>query len=260
MVATAQLIGPAHHAAVHRPARWRQAGVLTCSAESVRMVRVVLDVPDWPGHLPGQRVLIRVIGVGGNLAQRSYCIAAASDGPRVDVLVDRCPADGVSPYLTEESGVGDIVEVRGPIGERFVWCPAGGDPVQLIGGGVGVAPLLAMLDAHGRSGSPAPMRLLYAVRCADHRLGGAVVLTGHHQARVDVVYSRAAPPGWSGTTGRIDAGTVDRLVLPAAVEPQVYVSGMPGFVETVRGVLLDAGHAARRLHTQLFGPAGTPLG
>ncbi|WKK71034.1 hypothetical protein Q0F99_15475 [Rathayibacter oskolensis] len=36
--------------------------------------------------------------------------------------------------------------------------------MQLIAGGSGLVPLMAMAREHGRSGSAAPMRLLYSVR------------------------------------------------------------------------------------------------
>ena len=43
---------------------------------------------------------------------------------------------------------GDQLELRGPIGGYFVWEPAHSRPPSLAGGGVGVAPLMAMLRHH----------------------------------------------------------------------------------------------------------------
>jgi ferredoxin-NADP reductase len=41
---------------------------------------LVLDVPGWPGHLPGQHVDVRLTAEDGYSTQRSYSIASAPDG------------------------------------------------------------------------------------------------------------------------------------------------------------------------------------
>ncbi|NKF33948.1 oxidoreductase, partial [Pseudomonas sp. BGM005] len=85
------------------------------------------------------------------------------DAPLLELAVDEVPDGEVSPYLVEDVRPGDELEVRGPIGAYFVWTPVQTEPVQLIAGGSGIVPLLAMSKEHARSGSSAPMRLLYAV-------------------------------------------------------------------------------------------------
>ena len=37
---------------------------------------IVLEMPDWPGHLPGQHVDVRLTAPDGYQAQRSYSIAS----------------------------------------------------------------------------------------------------------------------------------------------------------------------------------------
>ena len=83
-------------------------------------------------------------------AQRSYSIATPADGQRITITVER-PDDGeVSPYLVDELRSGDEIELRGLIGGWFVWEPALGGPLQLVAGGSGVVPLMAMLRAWWR--------------------------------------------------------------------------------------------------------------
>ena len=74
------------------------------------------------------------------------------------------PDGEVSPYLTEALPVGGAVELRGPLGGWFVWRPDGATPVQLVGGGSGVVPLMAMLRTHAGASAGSPMRLLLSVR------------------------------------------------------------------------------------------------
>ncbi len=64
---------------------------------------------------------------------------------------------------------------------------------MLIGGGSGVAPLIAMLREHARSRSASPMRLIYSTRSPD-QLYFATELSDHRDD-IAILYTRAAPPG-----------------------------------------------------------------
>jgi ferredoxin-NADP reductase len=71
----------------------------------------------------------------------------------VDLVVQRLEDGEVSPYLTDILRAGDQFELRGPIGGYFVWHADLDSPLQLVAGGSGVAPFLAMLDHHAAAGS-----------------------------------------------------------------------------------------------------------
>ena len=79
-----------------------------------------------------------------------------------ETLMTRIVSDSPNPPV-----VGDLVEVRGPIGGYFVWDRTMGGPLLLVAGGSGVVPLMAMLRHNAASDSsvPAvPARLLYSSR------------------------------------------------------------------------------------------------
>lgn len=234
---------------------WLVATVTAVRRESAQAVRLVLDVPDWPGHLPGQHLVVRLTAADGYAAQRSYSIASAADGRRVDLIVERLESGEVSPYLTDELAAGDRVEVRGPVGLHFVWRRDDPAPVQLIAGGSGVVPFLAVLQAHARSGSGAPVRLLYSTRSPDTLIGGDD-LPG--RVTVTVTYTRALPPDWRGPTGRVTAAMLAARTIGPAAHPAVYVCGPSGFVENVSRALVDLGHRAESVRTERFGASGTP--
>jgi ferredoxin-NADP reductase len=80
------------------------------------------------------------------------------------ITVERLPNGAVSPYLTQELAVGDRLELRGPIGGWFVWRAEQTEPIQLVAGGSGIVPLMAMIRSRAFSASTAPFRLLYSVR------------------------------------------------------------------------------------------------
>src|ERR1700726_2979083 len=109
-----------------------------------------MHVPDWPGHLAGQHIDVRLTAEDGYQAQRSYSIASAPEDDHLELTVERIEDGEVSPYLTHE--------LRGRIGGYFVWEETLGGPLLLIGGGSGVVPLRAMLRHYLASGSDAPLR------------------------------------------------------------------------------------------------------
>jgi ferredoxin-NADP reductase len=237
---------------------WRVATVVESHDETPTARTLGLHIPTWPGHLAGQHVDIRLTAPDGYSATRSYSIASAPAGERIDVTVEELSDGEVSPYLTRTVSVGDRLEVRGPVGGWFVWRPEQTEPVQLIAGGSGIAPLMCMLRAGTQAGGTAPMRLLYSVRGPEsvfYRSDLSQVAGG---AAVDVTYaySRVTPAGWTRPAGRVDADLLDEVAWPASRAPSCYVCGPTGFVETISDLLVAAGHEPARIRTERFGPSG----
>jgi ferredoxin-NADP reductase len=212
-------------------------------------------VPDWPGHRAGQHADIRLTAPDGYTAQRSYSIASPPEEPDLHLIVERLETGEVSPYLTDELRAGDVLELRGPIGGYFVWPEAGTAPVQLIAGGSGVAPFLAMLGHHRHTAGTVAVRLLYSVR-DDEDLIGRAELEPRQGVEIDLAYTRAAPPGWSGAVGRVTPESLAARTFSADQQPAVFVCGPTGFVETVTRTLTDLGHDPRRIRTERFGGMG----
>src|ERR1700754_1963290 len=144
---------------------WRTATVVAVRDETATARTITMEVPDWPGHLAGQHVDVRLTATDGYSAARSYSIAnAPNSGMRVELTVERLPNGEVSPYLTQELRVGDQMEIKGPVGGWFVWQPQQTEPIQLLAGGAGLVPLMAMIRSRQSAGCAAPFRLLYSVR------------------------------------------------------------------------------------------------
>lgn len=210
---------------------------------------LVLDVPGWPGHRAGQHVDLRLTAEDGYTAQRSYSVSSAPGDPPA-VTVERLDDGEVSPYLVDEVRAGDEFEVRGPVGGWFVWTADQGGPLQLIGGGSGLAPLISMLRHHRRSGSDAVVRLLVSAR------GPRDVLFAGELVDPAITYTREAPPGWTGYARRVDRSMLDEAVIPPDRAPRVFVCGPTGFVESVADDLVALGHDPSRIRTERFGATG----
>jgi len=238
---------------------WTLARVLEIRAETPRAVRIELEVPGWLGHRPGQHVDVRLTAEDGYSAQRSYSIANAADGERVELAVERLDDGEVSPYLAGELRPGDQIEVRGPIGGWFVWEPGRGGPLLLVCGGSGVVPLMAMLRARADAGGTVPARLLYSSRGPDDVFFAKeleALANGDPALEVVHTYTRVRPPGWTGYDRRIDAAMLSEVAWPPEDAPLTYVCGPTSLVESAASTLVALGHDPSRVRTERFGPTG----
>jgi ferredoxin-NADP reductase len=239
---------------------WHVGKVVALHDETATARTITLEVPDWPGHIAGQHVDVRLTAADGYSAARSYSIASAPnlDG-RIDLTIERLPDGEVSPYLTQELTAGDPLELRGPLGGWFVWHTNQTEAIQLIAGGSGIVPLMAMIRSRASAGNPAPFRLLYSVRepAAVFYRDELEALAGQDSAEsVTYAYTRAAPKNWPRPPGRIDAALIERAVWASSLGPTCYVCGPTSFVESAAGLLIASGHSTDKIRTERFGPTG----
>ena len=129
---------------------WADGRIIEKDHPTSRTVRLRMHVDDRPFHLPGQHYLIRLRAPDGYTAQRSYSLASDSDDPLLEFLVERQPDGEVSEFLADVAEVGDVLELRGPIGRWFVWDTT--TPALCLVGGTGVVPAVAMARAARRAG------------------------------------------------------------------------------------------------------------
>jgi ferredoxin-NADP reductase len=238
---------------------WRLGRVAEVRLETPRVASLLLDVPGWEGHLPGQHVDVRLTAEDGYQAERSYSIASAPDGRRVELAVERIDDGEVSPYLAGEVRAGDQFELRGPIGGYFVWQPGLGGPLLLVAGGSGVVPLMAMLRHRSATGSSTPARLLYSSRSLEdviYRRELERLAAADDGVAVTHTLTRAQPPGWEGYDRRIDAAMLKEVGWPPGDRPLVYVCGPTRLVEAVADDLVALGHDPDLVRTERFGPTG----
>jgi ferredoxin-NADP reductase len=226
---------------------WQQATVLDVRDETPNAKTFRLGLSQPTAHLAGQYFVVRLTAPDGYRAQRSYSVASSPlDEGQIELTIDLLDDGEVSPYFHEVVQEGDQVELRGPFTSYFVW--RGESPVLLVGGGSGVAPLMAMLRHKRRTMPELDMRLVYSVRYPDDviyadEVGDDAVLT----------YTREAPGGWSGHTGHIDA---ELLRAPAEGARLAFVCGSNGFVETASDLLVELGMEPGAIRTERFGPTG----
>ena len=234
---------------------WRPARIAAATAATSHSRLLQLSVPGWPGSEAGQHVDVRLTAEDGYQAVRSYSLGSYGAGETIELAVDEVAEGEVSPYLVQDVRPGDELEVKGPLGGYFVWRPQERSPVQLIAGGSGVVPLVAIARARADAASDAPFRMLYSVRSAADALYREEVtrLTSTGAVEVTWVYTRQAPSGWTGSVGRLDDAAIAATVWPVDRQPVIYVCGPTRFVEHVADALVRLGHPASRIKTERFG-------
>jgi ferredoxin-NADP reductase len=235
---------------------WRVGRLVATHVETPTARTLVLELPGWPGHLPGQHVDVRLTAEDGYRAQRSYSLAAPADGDRVELTVQRVPDGEVSSYLTDVFSIGDPVELRGPVGGWFVWRPTDTAPVVLVAGGSGIVPLMAMVRARRAAGSRVPFRLIYSMRTPDEVYYADELRQPAPGLDVTLAYTRVAPDGWPRPPRRLTVADVNSHGWPAEFAPDCFVCGPTGFVESVADMLVALGHDPQRVRTERFGPSG----
>lgn len=240
--------------------RWQVARLDGVRDETPTARTLVLRVDEWAGHLPGQHVDLRLTAEDGYSVQRSYSLAAPTDGALVELTVQRVVDGEVSPFLVQDYRLGDPMELRGPVGGWFVWRPTDPEPVLLVAGGSGIVPLMAMVRARAAAGSRAPFRLVYSVRTPSEVYYAEELRRRSRDdpgLDVTVVYTREAPDGSQRPPHRLTADELAVAGWPAELGPRCFVCGPTSFVEAVAAMLVAAGHADDQIRTERFGPTGS---
>ncbi|MBM3876816.1 MAG: 2Fe-2S iron-sulfur cluster binding domain-containing protein [Verrucomicrobia bacterium] len=195
-----------------------------------------------------------------------------SDGPihtthyRVTIKKEGPPADkpdlppGVaSSYFCDAVKEGDILNVKAPTG-HFYLDMAKPNPIVLLGGGIGVTPMLSMAKAVAASGSKREVWFFYGVRSTQEHMLKEEIQTlaeAHDNIRLHVCYSR---PGKGDVKGR-DYHHASRVtpellkeLLPSN-NYEYYLCGAGPFMQTLNEGLESWGVPEKEIHYEAFGPA-----
>ncbi len=200
--------------------------------------------------IPGQYIGLR-LQLEGEEVRRNYSLSQAPNGREYRISVKREPGGKVSNHLHDLVGVGDELELFAPAGE-FTLSPSR-KPLVLISAGVGITPLLAMLEQAVADGRP-----IHFIHCARN---------GEVQAfarRVDALAARhpqlrrylclEQPGAEADAYGRLSRALLQRW-LPAEPDVDAYFLGPKPFMAQVRRDLLALGVPQAQARYEFFGPA-----
>jgi ferredoxin-NADP reductase len=238
---------------------WQLAELAERVQQTPRVVSLRFNVPNWPGHLPGQHVDVRLTAEDGYQTERSYSIGSPPETPRLELTVERLDDGEVSPYLVDDLQIGDRLELRGPIGGYFVWRATQERPLLLVAGGSGVVPLMAMLRHRAAVSDKTPARLLFSSRSLEdvvYRDELERLASAHDGLEVHHTLTRSQPPGWAGYARRIDAAMLADVAWPTERMPEAFVCGPTPFVESVANLMVAMNYNPEWVKTERFGATG----
>jgi ferredoxin-NADP reductase len=223
------------------------------------------DSQPLPTFLPGQ-FLTFSLDAGGEKIVRCYSL---SDAPRPEhyrVSIKRVPPPPGSDlppgrssnHFHDHVGVGDILQVRAPGGHFHI--DRSDSPVVLIGGGIGITPMLSMLHWCLAEQPGREVWLFYGVRNSREPVMQAqlaALAAAHPNFHLRLCFSDPLPEDQAGRDyqhpGRVDVRLL-RMELP--LKPyHFYICGPTPMMESLVTALEDWGVPESHIHFEAFGPA-----
>lgn len=237
---------------------WQDATIAGIAKQTASITSFMLTPARPFQWRAGQHVDIRLTAEDGYQAQRSYSIASAVGASgTIELAIERLDDGEVSAYFHEIARVGDIVELRGPIGGRFIWEAEDGGPILLIGGGSGLVPLMSMIRHRATVGSRAPMLLLLSARTwADLLYRDELLALAAKRDGFDAVFTvtrESMPrPGHHGR--RLDPPMIAELLARLPGSPKiVFICGSNRFAEAGAQAALAAGIPRAAIRIERYG-------
>ena len=241
---------------------WRRFVVAKRIRESSLITSFILKPADGGAVLPhraGQYLTLRY-DPQGMAFKRNYSI---SSGPRDDhyrISVKReVDGQGGSRFLHDQVQVGEEVEITPPAGDFFLE-NAPQRPVILLSGGVGLTPMISMVEEIAKRHPALKAHYIHGTTSsATHAMDRHVrsLASAHGNIQVHTFYSHPGAGDAAGTTHDEDGFvSIDWLRANVPLESaDVYLCGPKPFLRIFVSELMRAGVPASRLHYEFFGPA-----
>ncbi|MFD0067880.1 globin domain-containing protein [Streptomyces sp. NPDC056690] len=238
---------------------WHQMEIAERREETPDTVSLVLRRADGRptgSFRPGQYVSVQVQLPDGARQIRQYSLSCVPGSPQWRITVKRvrgatAPEGEVSSWLHEHARVGHSLTVSAPFGDLVL--PEDDGPLLLASAGVGVTPMLAMLNELAAEATPRTVTVVHADRTLGdhaHREEQRRLVQALPNATLHLWYEEpGADVRPEAATGRADVTTLD---LPQGTT--VYLCGPLPFMRAVRGDLLRRGLPAASIHYEVFGP------
>jgi hypothetical protein len=210
-----------------------------------------LNIPDHPGPV------VRTYSLSDSPDRDYYRVSIKRQPPPRDE--PDLPSGLSSNYFHDQVDVDTTLRVGPPRG-KFHIDPDSDRAVVLLSAGVGLTPLVSMMNAIVRSDSGRRVWFIHGTRNAqEHAMGAHVRRMAHENDNVNVHIRYSAPvanelegPVYD-SKGYVDTDLLKQL-LPFD-DYEFYLCGPQPFMQSLYCGLLSAGVAKSRIHYEFFGPA-----
>jgi ferredoxin-NADP reductase len=204
-------------------------------------------------HQAGQYLTL-TLEIDGKRIRRSYTISSPpTRSGSLDITVKREPKGLASTFLHDRIQAGDELTVSGP-GGKLTFDPRSASRLVLIGGGIGITPLMSQIRHLTDLGWTGEIQLIHSVRTpadAVFQAELAELARRHPNLKVTVTATRDAGPDWTGERGRIDAEMIRRHV-PDLSDARVHLCGPTEMAGPLTDTLVALGIPIDRIHQETF--------
>lgn len=203
--------------------------------------------------IAGQYVEIEIPGAS---LRRAFSLANAPnwDG-HLEFFIRLHEKGAFSDFLGRRARAGDLLRVRGPMGQ-FTIDARSLAPRWFVAGGTGLAPTLSMLRQMAEFAETTPCRLFFGVN-GEAELFALDALDGLRASlpQLEITLCVWRPQGaWDGFVGT-PAEALRQALRDAAEAPDLYVCGPPPLIEATQAAAVDAGLSRDRVFSERFAPA-----
>jgi len=243
---------------------------ITQECDDVRSIYLVPhDGKSLPGYMPGQYLTFSLrLPENSKPVVRCYSLSDAPGRPyyrcsikKVGPPVDRPDSSPglASTHMNETVKEGDLLDVKSPRG-TFVLDTDCDTPIVLLGGGIGVTPMLSMLNTLAVTKSEREAILFYGVRHGGehifrHELNA--LCENHDKLQQIICYSNPLPSDVSGRDYDVDGRVTIEQIRERLHHKncEFFLCGPPPFMESLLQGLKSWGVGDGSIHTEAFGPS-----
>lgn len=197
--------------------------------------------------LAGQHTIVRVALPDGFKTSRHYSFSSAPSSGYYDITIAKTHDGVVSSWFCDQARVGDMVDLTQPLG-TMTWQIDSSYPTVLIGGGVGIAPLISIFREHQLQKSSSEMTLVYSARNYEELCFKQELLDAHKE-KVMTTLVDSVPGDWQGHSGVIHTAMVKPFI---SHNQRFYICGPYGFVQHVKSLLTGIGILPESIKVENF--------
>ncbi|MDE1905263.1 MAG: NO-inducible flavohemoprotein [Rhodospirillales bacterium] len=246
---------------------WRDFVVVAKTRESAVITSFLLKPADGGKvvqHKPGQYLTFTLSPDENTILKRNYSISSGPNQDSYRISVKREPASqGGSAYLHDHVMEGSLVKVAPPSGDFFLTSNQN-RPVILLSAGVGLTPMMSMLEAITSEKANFSTYYIHAALNSDtHAMRERVkaLAQQHSNTKTTIFYSTPLAQDVPGSSHDI-TGFINIDWLQAntpLLDADVYLCGPRPFLRNLVADLKEHGIASDRIHYEYFGPADEQL-
>ena len=204
-------------------------------------------------YLPGQ-FLTLTVNIDGKTVKRSYTIASSPARlGSCEITVRREAQGAVSAHLHDSVHEGDLLQVTGPSG-KFSFTGEDRDSIVLIGGGVGVTPMMSVLRYLTDRSWQGEVYFVYGSKSDEnviYRDEIEYLRARYPNVRAVLVAEKADSRRWPHETGFVTKDLLSR-VIPGIAGRHVHLCGPPPMMSAVKAALQELGVPAGQIETEVF--------